>query len=1119
MCAPMQDGSGTSSTPSWWLSLQAEATPVAAATRPGRGGATTTTAATKIPTAGTSPAVDSRCSRSVMLDWRLVAAPPLTMENDLPLAAQVTLLEAPATAPGKIRPVASASVAAGGVLAVHTLNPTAAHYLQLALEGGYLPPAAGPLLAISPASLSIALTGARDPRSAAAFGAATAVTNALLLVAPDGRHVRVTAESTSVGCRGSLLAPRVTRMCVPVLLINRCPGMDLEFRVVAAHAARKGAPPEHTSGVLAVDPTFAQCSRLESSTVRFVPTVKLHAGGMPTQVLPCPLSASASSTLSSSPSSLSSLAMLSVPHDPGGQGHGRASGAGGRAHSAAGLALEIGICGDFALSPPIPITEEELVQGAVIIDAVDPKGRKRRLTVHIQLGAEGEDTAAVTTSTTSGSSSSETGGSSLKPQYAGAAGAVSTRVVVVEPHVAMTNHTGETLFIRQAGEAGAATLTPNAVSVPLVWSSSTNDEYLQVRVERSTWSSPFALNFTTGQCVDIPVRATEGGLLLVRAEVRVVAMGVSHVSFKIRSEFPYAVENTTADLGLLVRQAGGDGLGPWTQVAPCSSSPFAWERPMGPFDLEMCASKSPVQLYSLAAEKDGTGDSESGGSNPGDGGSTLRSASGMRFADGEVEELAPLMCGGGGREGEGGRRLLVFRLQRGGVSVLRVETPASAADAPSPSMPRVGSAAAAATAAAAWAALAARGDEFRLALNVLDAVLALVDASCEEIAVLHTGGIKLEGHTGLNGGMTSAAVTVQWAQLDDMNITSAHPVVAREASSSGPHTPPLFDVKFTTKTSLDGQVRIYPYVKVDVTPALLHLCVHEPLIWRLADFASHLEFAEGSTGGGRMAEGGSTAGTDMPLLIGLMRVSAVRLRLSFRAAPEGRPRRAPRVLSSGPLSVANLDDMSLELRSLTVQRLHSRESLFWRQMSDAYGRQVWRQALRLLASVDVLDSVSQALGQASAGIAAMSMDPSFVRLRGSSSSSSFRAAVGRVITGDAEEDDAGAGGDDRGGATDMGGGGGGEEGGFGLMPHGLAASRAPPHQSIAAVGSGIMDGAEMLAKVGMGGRVHKPTLLELEGAMFETMASRHDEPSPLPGINGAVVALPALKSTEHVVSY
>jgi hypothetical protein len=64
-----------------------------------------------------------------------------------------------------------------------------------------------------------------------------------------------------------------------------------------------------------------------------------------------------------------------------------------------------------------------------------------------------------------------------------------------------------------------------------------------------------------------------------------------------------------------------------------------------------------------------------------------------------------------------------------------------------------------------------------------------------------------------------------------------------------------------------------------------------------------------------------------------------------------------------------------------------------------------------------------------------------------------------------------------------------------------------------------MDGAEMLAKVGMGGRVHKPTLLELEGAMFETMASRHDEPSPLPGINGAVVALPALKSTEHVVSY
>ena len=97
-------------------------------------------------------------------------------------------------------------------------------------------------------------------------------------------------------------------------------------------------------------------------------------------------------------------------------------------------------------------------------------------------------------------------------------------------------------------------------------------------------------------------------------------------------------------------------------------------------------------------------------------------------------------------------------------------------------------------------------------------------------------------------------------------------------------------------------------------------------------------------------------------------------------------------------------------RYIKVQRLHTRESLFQRQMSDAYGRQVWRQAVRLLASVDMLDSVSQALGQASAGVAAMSMDPSFVRSRGSSSSSSFRAAVGRVITGHAE-DDGGGGGD------------------------------------------------------------------------------------------------------------
>jgi hypothetical protein len=37
----------------------------------------------------------------------------------------------------KVRPVASAAVAAGAVLAIHTLDPVAAQYLQLALEGGW----------------------------------------------------------------------------------------------------------------------------------------------------------------------------------------------------------------------------------------------------------------------------------------------------------------------------------------------------------------------------------------------------------------------------------------------------------------------------------------------------------------------------------------------------------------------------------------------------------------------------------------------------------------------------------------------------------------------------------------------------------------------------------------------------------------------------------------------------------------------------------------------------------------------------------------------------------------------------------------------------------------------
>jgi hypothetical protein len=542
---PMGGGSGSASTPNWWVSLQTEATPVAAAARPGGGGGGGG-GATAMKTHGGSGATNrhqhqpsaniaSGRSRASMIDWRIIAAPPLTVVNALLLAAQATLLEAPAAAPDKIRPVASAGIAAGGVLAVHTLNPAAAQYLQLALEGGWRPPAAGPPLAISPASLSAAaaLAGpaeaARARSAAAACGApaAAAATNALLLAAPDGRRVHVTAEHAAVGGRGSPLAPRVTRLGVPVHLVNRCPGVDLEFRVVAAHAARKGAPPGLTSGGLAVDPAFARCSRLESSAVRFVPTLLMLVGGVPTQVLPAAVSSSSSSSSVSSSSS-SSVAMLSVPHDAdGGRGHGRGGGGGGgggAASRAAGLALEIGIRSDFALSPPIPLTEEELVQGAVIIDAVDRQGRKRQLTVHMQLGwpeSEGEDSAAAAAAAAAAgvtSSTMTTPGGVKTNQRKSSAGAAFACVVVVEPHVTMTNHTGETLSVRQAGDGdgagggavSATTLTPDAASTPLFWASSAERERLQVRVERSAWSSPFALNLTTGQSTDIPVRATAG---------------------------------------------------------------------------------------------------------------------------------------------------------------------------------------------------------------------------------------------------------------------------------------------------------------------------------------------------------------------------------------------------------------------------------------------------------------------------------------------------------------------------------------------------------------------------------------------------------------------------------
>jgi hypothetical protein len=61
----------------------------------------------------------------------------------------------------------------------------------------------------------------------------------------------------------------------------------------------------------------------------------------------------------------------------------------------------------------------------------------------------------------------------------------------------------------------------------MVWASAAERERVQVRVARSMWSAPLWLNLTTGQSADIPLRATAGGLLLLRADVRVTALGRS----------------------------------------------------------------------------------------------------------------------------------------------------------------------------------------------------------------------------------------------------------------------------------------------------------------------------------------------------------------------------------------------------------------------------------------------------------------------------------------------------------------------------------------------------------------------------------------------------------------
>ena len=254
------------------------------------------------------------------------------------------------------------------------------------------------------------------------------------------------------------------------------------------------------------------------------------------------------------------------------------------------------------------------------------------------------------------------------------------------------------------------------------------------------------------------------------------------------------------------------------------------------------------------------------------------------------------------------------------------------------------------------------------------ASLSVVDGA-DELLLASLDGLLLR--RGASLGASAAAETLELCvraiQVDDMHPRTAFPVLLWHNPALGPllracvTTAPLGDGSDADAGGRGGNVDRHdvrhPALCVNLTPGGLHLRLHEPLAWRLADFYERLrvERASGPAGsppGG--ASGRHVATNDPAMTLGLLRLSRLNARITFKPAPDHRPPGLGPAVAS-VLAFLNLDRLPMTVGEFRRARERTRRSRLVKQIAAHVKGEVLSQALAVLASVNHLGNVAGTL--------------------------------------------------------------------------------------------------------------------------------------------------------------
>ncbi|KAL3132004.1 hypothetical protein ABBQ32_14227 [Trebouxia sp. C0010 RCD-2024] len=261
-----------------------------------------------------------------------------------------------------------------------------------------------------------------------------------------------------------------------------------------------------------------------------------------------------------------------------------------------------------------------------------------------------------------------------------------------------------------------------------------------------------------------------------------------------------------------------------------------------------------------------------------------------------------------------------------------------------------------------------------VSFSLLD--ISVVDHLPEELVAVTIKNLSFGVALGIGpeGTFQRMQLSVQKLQIDDQLSASRFPVVLSPADigEEAPDYQPLIAFIVISQPGSARRQIYYPLISLQIAKTL-QVSLSETLVWRAAEMVQRLDLATLSAAG---EEGHSEAATDVPMQMSLVSIGNLTGKVSFRGDLAARPRWAGRTLSWA-LDMANFENVPVQLTGFEMEN----STMLWSVFISEVGRNIKGQlvgvALSFLRNFGILSGASGVLGALSSGVASAALDDRF----------------------------------------------------------------------------------------------------------------------------------------------